>query len=106
MLDRDLWEDQFLHIIRGEVQAAIVIERFLNPFLVSLLLVSSLIVLINQESIYLQRWVGLVLQLEESTDDAPDVTDELTVLHLVELELVLEETVLLLENGDFGQRLR
>ena len=69
--------------------------------MILLTLNDTLFVLILEQSSLLQGWVWFVLEFQETSDDAADVSDIVTVFFLVEEELILEQTVLLLENCDF-----
>ena len=65
-----------------------------------------LLVLLLKQASLLESWIRLPFQLEEPSNDLADVTDILPVLPFVELELILEEAMLLLEDGDTGQSIR
>ena len=101
-----LREDKLLNIIGWEIKSTIISERFLDPLLISLALDVALTMVVLQESCLLQSRVWLVLQLEEASNDAADISDVVTVLLLAEEELILEQAVLLLENGDLGETTR
>ena len=56
--------------------------------------------LLKQQTSLLECRIWLILQLKEASDDPANVADVVPVLLLIELELILEQVVLLLENGD------
>ena len=52
----------------------------------------------------MQGRVGLLLELEEAANDLSTVTDIVTILLAVELELVFEEAMLPLKDSDVHHR--
>ena len=61
------------------------------------------LVLLHEQTCLLQSRVWLALHLEETSNDSANVTNIVTILLFIELELVLEQMVLLLENSDAHQ---
>jgi len=63
-------------------------------------------VLFLEEACLLESWILLSFKLQEAADDPPDVSDVVSVLPLIELELIIEQVVLLLEDSDVGKAVR
>ena len=61
---------------------------------------------ILEKTSLLQGWVWLFLKFQETTDNATNIFDVVTVLFLVEEELIFEQSMFLLENGDFRETSR
>ena len=61
---------------------------------------------ILEKTSLLKGWVWLFLKFQETTDNATNIFDVVTVLCLVEEELIFKQSMLLLENCDFRETSR
>ena len=87
------------------VELAIGFRGGLEPLLVALTLLLMLSVLLEEQPSLLQGRVRLAAPQEEPADHSAEVLHVGAAVPLVEAELVAEQLVLLLEDGDQGERI-
>ena len=63
-------------------------------------------VLFLEEARLLKSWILLSFKLQEATDDLSDVSDVVSGLLLIELELIIEQVMFLLEDSYVGKAVR
>lgn len=68
-------------------------------------LLLALRVILQEQASLLQRWVRLTVKLKESADHFTKFSHVRTAVTLVKAEFVLEQLVLLLEDGDVCERI-